>query len=83
MNFFSGQSNTKGKWPIIVPFEYKIKDRACLIYEKARARRNGAKMTGAVNRYYVTKSKNDGIMILDFFFAYMVKGLPNMSIITS
>ena len=34
-------------------------------------------------RYYVTKSKNDGIMILDFFFAYMVKGLPNMSIITS
>ena len=35
------------------------------------------------NRYYVTKSKNDGIMILDFFFAYMVKGLPNMSIITS
>ena len=36
-----------------------------------------------LNRYYVTKSKNDGIMILDFFFAYMVKGLPNMSIITS
>ena len=51
VNFFSGQSNTKGKWPIIVPFEYKIKDRACLIYEKARARRNGAKMTGAVKPY--------------------------------
>ena len=51
VNFFSGQSNTKGKWPIIVPFEYKIKERACLIYEKARARRNGAKMTGAVKPY--------------------------------
>ena len=50
VKFFFRQSNTKGKWPIIVPFEYK-KDRACLIYEKARARRNGAKMTGAVKPY--------------------------------